>query len=187
MNFAAEEKKLACKLVQIIQDDFVIVSESQISRNPGRFMLDEIPRLTIPDLLLKPKPHLIELGFVDSLVPVEIKKFVRLDTDKFEDLMCQCHSYRFSLFDNVQPRLCLYFIDSYFDLPSHYQTEKSLDNKERTQIWNRKQMGDKKKMETVFGRFGIGEILIEENGYKIRIKRQALLKRKKLFLYFPNN
>ena len=117
INYGLEEKKLSEKLCDLLSPEFEIMSESEIIKFPGLFSLDGKEHRSIPDLLIKPKKHLInEYEFVDTIIPVEIKKFTEFETNKFEDLMFQCHSYRFSAFKGIQPKLCLYFIDDYFEI-----------------------------------------------------------------------
>ena len=93
-------------------------------------------------------------------------------------LMFQCHSYRFSAFNGIQPKLCLYFIDDYFETNEYhrepkYDNEKAQDPK-TLDYQIKKYMQDKNQIETLFGRFGIGEIITSGKNYTFRIKRQAL-------------
>lgn len=183
IDFRLEEKKLSERLYKILSQDFDIYSEEEIIKSPGQFSLDGNIRNSIPDLIIKPKKHLIDSNnFIDTIIPIEIKKFTSLEINKFEDLMFQCHSYRFSLFNNRHPKLCLYFIDDYFELKEvnthlRYDYEASKDSK--TQDYQiRTYMKDKNKIETLFGRFGIGEIITNEEGFTFRIKRQVLFQRR---------
>jgi hypothetical protein len=182
MNFYQEEKRLANELQQCLAEEFEILTEGDIIKKPGTFLLDGKPYKTIPDLLICPKKHLVESGkFIDTIIPIEIKKFARLECNKFEDLMFQCHSYRMSSFDGLHPKLCLYYIDNYFEYRSEnahltYDYEASKDTKsEHHQI--RTYIKDKIKVETLFGRFGIGELVSHGNDYTFRVKRQVLFQK----------
>jgi hypothetical protein len=145
--------------------------------------LDGKIRNSIPDLIISPKQHLLEKSlFIDTLIPIEIKKFSILETNKYEDLMFQCHSYRFSTFNNQQPKLCLYFIDDFFEYNkqhAHLQYDCELAKDYKTPDFQvRKYLSDKKIIETLFGRFGIGEIITDGNDYTFRLKRQVLFRKK---------
>jgi hypothetical protein len=179
MNFSLEEKKLSEKLCDLLSSEFDIILEKDILKNPGIFLLDGKQHRSIPDLLIKPKKYLLsENKFIDTIIPIEIKKFVDLETNKFEDLMFQCHSYRFSTFNGFYPKLCLYFIDDFFEVTkSHahlrYDYEAAKDNK-TTDCQIRNYIKDKKRIETLFGRFGIGELITNGTDYTFRVKRQLL-------------
>jgi hypothetical protein len=182
INFSLEEKKLSERLCNLLSSEFDIILEEDILKSPGKFLLDGKEHRSIPDLLIKPKDFLLADGkFIDTVIPVEIKKFVVVETSKFEDLMFQCHSYRFSTFDGIYPKLCLYFIDDYFEVNAksdhlNYDYEASKDAKSNDyQIRNK--MRDKNKIETLFGRFGIGEIITNGKDYTFRIKRQILFQK----------
>lgn len=193
MNFGAEERELSIKVSHILSEDFDIYPEEYLIKHPGKFMLDGIPHKSIPDLLIKPKVHLLEQNlFIDTIIPIELKKFNFLEINKFENLMFQCHSYRFSTFNNLQPKACLYFIDDYFESSKqhlHLQFDYELSKDPKTSDFQiKKYMSDKKIIETLFGRFGIGEIITWENGYTFRIKRQVLFqKRNGEFTFKPHN
>jgi hypothetical protein len=95
--------------------------------------------------------------------------------------MFQCHSYRFSTFNNQFPSLCLHFIDDFFEYKEEnkhlkYDYEASKDSK-TPDFQIRKYLADKKKVETLFGRFGIAEIITSESGYTFRVKRQVLFQK----------
>lgn len=183
IDFIQEEKQLSLKLCSILVQDFDIIQENEIKKSPGKFYLDGKAHNSIPDLLIKPKPHLIaNNNFIDTIIPIEIKKFSTLETNKFEDLMFQCHSYRFSTFNGLYPKLCLFFIDNYFEIrESHdhlkYNYEvaknpKTIDSQIKGYI------NGKSRIENLFGRFGIGEIITYDDSYLFRLKRQILFERK---------
>jgi hypothetical protein len=183
MNYYQEEKRLANDLCQLLSEEFEITTEADIIKKPGTFILDGKQFKSIPDLLLRPKQALIESGkFIDTIIPVEIKKFGRLETNKFEDLMFQCHSYRMSSFNGIYPKLCLYFIENYFEyreenehLKFDYEASKKPGNEH---YYARNYLKDKMRIETLFGRFGIGELVTEDNNYFFRMKRQILFEKK---------
>jgi hypothetical protein len=192
INFSAEEKKLSEKLCNILSSEFEIFLEEDIIKSPGKFLLDGKEHRSIPDLLIKPKEFLLtDTKFIDTIIPIEIKKFVAVETNKFEDLMFQCHSYRFSTFEEIHPKLCLYFIDDYFEVDEtsthlKYGYEASKDAKTNDyQIRNH--IRDKNKIENLFGRFGIGEIITNGLDYTFRIKRQILFQKFNGELIFKPN
>ncbi len=183
VNYSIEEKKLAEKLCSLLSADFDIYSEQEIMKSPGKFLLDGKIHNSIPDLIIRPKKHLISSdSFIETIIPIEIKKFTVLETNKFEDLMFQCHSYRFSTFNDLHPKLCLYFIDDFFEhkeANTHLKYDYEASKDSRTSDFQiRNYMADKKKIETLFGRFGIGEIITNENGYCFRLKRQVLFQKR---------
>jgi hypothetical protein len=189
MNYYQEERRLANDLCQLLSEEFEITTEADIIKKPGTFVLDGKAFKSIPDLLLHPNQSLIESGkFIDTVIPVEIKKFSKLETNKFEDLMFQCHSYRMSSFDGLHPKLCIYYVDNYFEYrPENahliYDNEASKDTKsEHHQI--KTYIKDKIKVETLFGRFGIGELVSHGNDYTFRVKRQVLFQKKNGELLF---
>jgi hypothetical protein len=120
-------------------------------------------------------------GFPDTIIPVEIKKFTSFDIDKFENLMFQCHSYRFSTFKDKQPTICLYFIDGYFEPGSHEKPPPydylAAKDPESPDFEIKQKILEKKAVENLFGRFGIGELVINNNGYNFRMKRQGLFEK----------
>jgi hypothetical protein len=184
IDYILEEKKLSEKLCEMLSKDFDIITEKEIIKSPGQFFLNGTIHRTIPDLIIKPKKHLIESNnFIDTIIPVEIKKLVFLETKKFEDLMFQCHSYRFSKFNNLYPKLCLYFIDDYFEsneVNTYLRYDYELSKDPKTEDYEtKKHIMEKKQIETLFGRFGIGEIVTTENGFVFRLKRQILFSRNK--------
>lgn len=80
------------------------------------------------DIVLKPRPHLLEAGFDDGLVIVEIKLFNLEDKKKHDvkarDLMWQCVAYSFSevcLPDGTleRPLFVLYFLAGSGVDPAH--------------------------------------------------------------------
>jgi hypothetical protein len=105
--------------------------------------------------------------------------------------MFQCHSYRFSAFNGLYPKLCLYFIDDFFEVTKahthlKYDYEAAKDNtKPDYQIRN--YIKDKKTVETLFGRFGIGEIIRNSSDYTFRIKRQILFEKNRCNIDFKPN
>ena len=130
-------------------------------------------------------------NFIDTVIPVEIKKFNYLEMNKYEDLMFQCHSYRFSIFNNVQPKLCLYFIDNYFETSesnTHLKYDYSLITNRKTadyRIW--KCIEDKVRIEILFGRFGIGEIVTSLSGYTFKVKRANIFHKEGDAITFNRN
>src|SRR5687768_5262018 len=116
MNYTSDEKNLVTELCKLLSGEFDITNESQLKKIPGKFSLDGESFSMIPDLLLRPKEHLLnEIKFWDTIIPVEVKYIDHVDCNKFEDLMCQCHSYRFSSFQGIYPKLCLYYIGGSFE------------------------------------------------------------------------
>lgn len=192
MDYRLEEASLSAKVCGVLSQDFEIIPETETIKRPGLFSLDGKEYKSIPDLLIRPKSFLIENGdFIDTIIPVEIKKFSKLETNKFEDLMFQCHSYRMSNFDGNYPKLCLYFIDNYFEprvenehLKFDYEASKKPGNMHHV---TRNYIRDKKCIENLFGRFGIGELITEGKNYQFRVKRQTLFERKgEDLIYKPN-
>lgn len=192
MNYYLEEKKLSEKLCDLISGEFLITNEAEIMKNPGKFSHDGEERKQIPDLIIRPKKPLIETGkFIDTFIPIELKKFAKLECNKFEDLMFQCHSYRMSTFNGLYPKLCLYFIDNYFEyrkgndhLSYEYEASK---NPRSNDHMIRSYIKDKMKIETIFGRFGIGELVTNGSDYCFRVKRQVLFEKKdNKLIYKPN-
>lgn len=192
INYHQPEKDLADKLASALSDEFDIITEKEIAKSPGKFFIDGIDHNSIPDLIIKPKSHLISSGnFIDTIIPVEIKKFTKIDSNKYEDLMFQCHSYRFSIFNNLYPKLCLYFIDSVFEYndlsntsPYNYENAKLINSPD---YLKKKEVENKVKTETLFGRFGIGEIILNSTGYMFRIKRQVLFEKRDNEIRFKAN
>lgn len=189
MNFSQEERRLSEKISLLLSQDFDIFSEKEIMKNPGKFLLDGKVFNSIPDLIIRPKAHLIETNnFIETIIPIEIKKFSLLETNKYEDLMLQCHSYRFSTFNSLQPKLCLYFIDNFFEIendPRHLQYDYELSKNPGTKDYEIKNyLGDKIKIETLFGRFGIGEIITSGDNYIFRLKRQILFQKRETEILF---
>lgn len=192
MDYYKEEKKLSNYLCEVLSQEFEIIRESDIMKKPGKFLLDGFEYKSVPDLLIRPKQLLVDSGkFINTIIPVEIKKFSKLETNKFEDLMFQCHSYRMSCFDGIYPKLSLYFIANYFEYSEvnkhsnfDYELSKVPGNEH---YYARNYIKDKMKIEGLFGRFGIGELVTEGNDYTFRVKRQVLFeKRNNELTYKPN-
>ncbi|RYZ24580.1 MAG: hypothetical protein EOO16_00310 [Chitinophagaceae bacterium] len=182
MNAYQPEQLLVDKLVTALEADFEIILEDRLRSTTGVFRIDGMEHKCYPDMIITPKSHLSDYFEQDCskwFIPVEVKHIstgdLESDVDKYERMLYQVHSYRLSSFDNRHPRIALYFVGDAFDTLSRkdlaWDHNRSRDY-QSPDYWRKHYIHQKRHAMTLFGRLGVGEILLQDGGYTFTVVRQ---------------
>ena len=151
------EPELKRDLVALLANDFEIVPEAE-----GHWPLDGSKCLL--DFLLRPKPHIVEMGFRAAAFGVEVKSPISSESvKKLLDCVLQSYTYTLCEFSGVRPDFALiypevqYFFD--YDFQKKYKgAEGSKYKAEEVKIVRR-----------IMQRANVGELAMSQhNRYEIR-------------------
>jgi hypothetical protein len=151
------EPELKRDLVELLVNDFEIVPEAE-----GHWPLDGSKCLL--DFLLRPKPHIVEMGFRAAAFGVEVKSPISSESvKKLLDCVLQSYTYTLCEFSGVRPDFVLIYPEAqcFFDY--------DFLNKYKGAAANKYKAEEVKIVRRIMQRANVGELAMSDRAhYEIR-------------------
>jgi len=151
------EPELKRDLVALLANDFEITAEAE-----GLWPLDG--SICFLDFLLRPKAHIIEMGFGAAAFGIEVKSPVSSESvKKLLDCVLQSYTYTLCDFAGVRPDFVLIYPEAqcFFDYDFHKKYKGSERSKYKAE--------EVKIVRRIMQRANVGELVLsEKNRYEIR-------------------
>lgn len=144
------EPELKRDLVTLLANDFEMISEAE-----GRWPLDGSRCLL--DFLLRPKPHIVEMGFKAAAFGIEVKSPVSTESvKKLLDCVLQSYTYTLCEFSGVRPDFVLIYPECKFFFEYDFQNKYKMDER------NKYKQEEVRMVRRVMQRANIGELVVSE-------------------------
>jgi len=151
------EPALKQDLVAFLADDFDIILEAE-----GHWPLDGSKCLL--DFLLRPKPHIIEMGFRANAFGIEVKSPIASESvKKLLDCILQSYTYTLCEFSGIRPDFVLIYPEAKYFFDHDFQKKYKGDER------NRYHPAEVRIVRRIMQRANVGELILSErNRYEIR-------------------
>lgn len=144
------EPDLKRDLVTLLANDFEMIPEAE-----GRWPLDG--SRCFLDFLLRPKPHIVEMGFKAAAFGIEVKSPVSTESvKKLLDCVLQSYTYTLCEFSGVRPEFVLIYPECKYFFEYDFQNKYKMDER------NKYKHEEVRMVRRVMQRANVGELVVSE-------------------------